>query len=286
VSRFDKSRATYIFALAISFFIFELFLFAKSFNADYNLYLRYLSRMQNSDPFWTSFWFSSELVGEVGLALRFFGSCFFLAFTYLLLKRRELVLSYLKRAVLLEGAYYLFNLPFILSLYLRPGTSLVNIEAGLSYTLQILFVTPAFFMLYSKLRKPALDKAEVSKWGAIAVIGFTFGLWIKHLLLNIYALPINLQSPVLTAGFLNSTFTIAVAGFILFFAFVPLIRKRQGTFSFKAVGTAFVLIGAYFTIYLIVSLFNQNYLNFLLLTELWAIAFVIPGIGLLIKSDS
>jgi hypothetical protein len=240
--------------------------------------------MQTSDPFWTSFWFASELIGQVGFILRFIGACFLIAFTLLLLIRRKFILSYLKRAVPLEGVYYLFILPFILSLFLRPSTSLVNILAGLSYTLQILLITPAFLILYIKLRKPTSAKNELFKWGAIAVVGFTFALWIKHFLLNLYALPVNFENPILIVGLLNSMLTIMLAGLILLVAFIPIIRKKSLEFNYKAVGVAFVLIGIYFVIYIIVSLFIQRYMDFLMLTELWAIAFIIPGIGYIIKN--
>jgi hypothetical protein len=277
--RSKKFKAPYIFALAVSFFVFVFFLFLRSFPAEYNIYLRYLERMQTSDPFWTSFWFGSELVGEVGLIFRFLGACFFLVFTWLLLTRHDFVISHLKRAVIFEGSYYIFMVPFILSLYLRPNTTLVYLEAGLSYTLQILFISPAFFMLYYKLRKTTVDKAELFRWGAIAVVGFTFGLWIKHFLLTLYALPISLDNTVLVLGFLNSTFTILVAGIILLVSFWPIIRKQSLNFNVRMVGVGFFLTGLYFIVYIAVSLFSQRYWDFLMLTELWALGFIILSVG-------
>jgi hypothetical protein len=172
--RLDLIRVRYIFAFVISFFIFELYLFLRSFPAEYNIYLRYQTRMQNSDPFWTSFWFGSEVTGEVGLILRFVGVCFLLAFSWILVRRGQAIYLYLKRAVLLEGIYYLFMIPFILSLYLRPNTTLINLEAALSYTLQIIFISPAFLMLYSTLKKTPIDKVQMFKWGAIRCCSF---LW-------------------------------------------------------------------------------------------------------------
>lgn len=283
MSKLVKSKAPYILAVAVVFFIFQLFLFGKSPFAEYNLYSRFIARLQTSDPFWTTFWFSSELVGEVGLALRFVGSCFFLAFGWVLFRKKEFKVSYLRKAVLLEGAYYLFNLPFIVSLFARPNTSLVNMEAALSYTLQIILVTPAFFILYTKLKKPTLDVAQLFKWGAIAIIGFTFALWAKHFLLNLYALPIDFTNPTLLLGFLNSALTLLVAGLILIVTFLPVIRSQKLSFNSKAVGAAFVLVGVYFVIYVLISLLNQRFMNFLVLTELWAIAMLILGAGVLRK---
>ena len=87
--RLDLFRFRYIFALVISFFVFELFLFLRSFPAEYNIFLRYQTRMQTSDPFWTSFWFGSELTGEVGLIFRFVGVCFLVAFCWMLVWRGQ-----------------------------------------------------------------------------------------------------------------------------------------------------------------------------------------------------
>jgi hypothetical protein len=284
MGNFSKLRAPYIFALAAAFFVFLLFMLIKSFPAEYNLYLRFLERVQTSDPFWTSLWFSSELTGEVGLVLRFAGACFFLACAWLLIKRRRLALSYLRKGLILEGAYYLFILPFIVSLFARPNTTTVNIEAGFSYTMQIVLITPVFFYLAHILRKSKLDGALALKWGAIAIIGFVLAMWMKHLLLNIYALPIDYSNPALLFGFVNSALTLLFAGLILVFAFLPIINCRKQSFNPRIVGTAFLLVGFYFIGYLLVALVNQSYFNYLFLTELWCVAFVILGAGYMLKA--
>jgi hypothetical protein len=281
--RLDLIRVRYIFAFVISFFIFELYLFLRSFPAEYNIYLRYQTRMQNSDPFWTSFWFGSEVTGEVGLILRFVGVCFLLAFSWILVRRGQAIYLYLKRAVLLEGIYYLFMIPFILSLYLRPNTTLINLEAALSYTLQIIFISPAFLMLYSTLKKTPIDKVQMFKWGAIAIIGYTFALWIKHFLLMLYALPINFANPILVVGSLNATLTILVAGLILTATFLPIMRKQRLSFNSRLAGIGFLLIGLHFVVYFAVSLMIQRYWDFMMLTELWALAFIILSFGYIFK---
>jgi hypothetical protein len=281
--RLDLIRVRYIFAFVISFFIFELYLFLRSFPAEYNIYLRYQTRMQNSDPFWTSFWFGSEVTGEVGLILRFVGVCFLFAFSWILVRRGQAIYLYLKRAVLLEGIYYLFMIPFILSLYLRPNTTLINLEAALSYTLQIIFISPAFLMLYSTFKKTPIDKVQMFKWGAIAIIGYTFALWIKHFLLMLYALPINFANPILVVGSLNATLTILVAGLILTATFLPIMRKQRLSFNSRLAGIGFLLIGLHFVVYFAVSLMIQRYWDFMMLTELWALAFIILSFGYIFK---
>jgi hypothetical protein len=279
LAKAELLKKRFIFAIALIFFIFILYLFLRSFPAEYNIYLRYLERMQTSDPFWTSFWFISELVGEVGLFFRFFGASIFLAFAWILLRRGKAILSYLKLAVLFEGIYYLFMIPFILSLYLRPNTTIVNLEAGLSYTLQIIFITPAFLILFSKLKKTSVSKSELFQWGAIAVIGFTFALWIKHFLLMVYALPFDLNNPITIFGGVNAAITILIAALILTKAFLPILTKQSLTFNPLLAGVGFLLIGIHFIFYIAISLLIQRYWDFMMLTELWALGFIILSIG-------
>ncbi len=278
-----RAEAKSILPVLASFFAFQLFLFLKSFPAEYNLYFRYVARLQISDPFWTSFWFSSELIGEMGLILRFAGACFALFFILVLARKGKAVLSNLSKAIVLEGIYYLFNLPFIISLFARPNTSIINIEAGLSYALQIVFVAPAFLALYFTIRNRNSTRLDLHKWGAIALIGFTFGLWVKHFLLNLYALPIDFADPALLIGLINSAFTMLFAGLILTIALLPIIRKESGEFSSRLVGVSLLLVGTYVLIYLLISLVNRIYLNFLTLTDVWAIAYLVAGIGLIRK---
>ncbi len=274
-------RFKLVFSVVLVFFVWQLYFFVKSFPAEYDIYLNFSRLVQVRAPFWTSFWFASELVGEVGLFVRFAGACFVLAFAWPLVKKGQIVFSCLRRAVLFEGAYYLFILPFIVSLFARPYTSIVNLEAGFSYTLQIVLVSPVFFIFYLKMRKPSVDKTEVYKWGAVSIVAFTFALWVKHFFLNLYALPVNLADPILLTGLLNSTLTLLIGGLILSVAFLPIIRRKQLSFDSRFAGVGFLLIGMYFVVYLAISLLNQEYMGALGLTELWGIAFLIMGAGFL-----
>ncbi|PVX25244.1 MAG: hypothetical protein CW691_05170 [Candidatus Bathyarchaeum sp.] len=280
-----KSKSMLLLAVFVAFFVFQLFLFAKSFPAEYNLYLRYVERLETTDPFWTNFWFSSELIGEVGLAIRFVGSSLALAFGYVLVRKKQTNLSLLRKAVLCEGIYYVSNVPFIISLFARPNTSLVNIEAGLSYLLQMLFVSVPFFFLYFELKKKPQNNSKAYKWATVAIVGFALGLWIKHFFMNLYALPINLADSLLFTGFLNSTLTPLLGTTFLTIALLPIIKEKSLNYNSRLCGVGFLFIGLYFVIYLLISLVNQSYANFLVLTELWAISFIVPGVGFAIKNN-
>lgn len=98
--------------------------------------------------------------------------------------------------------------------------------------------------------------------------------------MNLYAIQVNMLDPIMFLGFLNSSLTILVAGIFLLYALLPVIRRSQNEFNARILGVAFVLIAVYFMIFIIVSLLNPSYLMFLGLTDLWALAFIVPGLGL------
>ena len=288
LSELVKSKTPYFFVVAAAFFAYQFYLLVNSFSAVNRIYEGVFD-VSSTPSFWSVTWFSSEFIGEIGLVVRFLGACFLVAFLLVLLVKRKFVLSFLRKAILLEGAYYLFILPFIVYMLIRPYEStaaqLVSAEAALSYVLQILLISPAFLVLYRKLRKPELDAAEVRKWGAIGVVGFTFALWVKHFLLNLYALPISLADGVLLVGFLNSALTMSFRRDSLARSVPALHQRESDRFNSTLAGLGLILIGVYFLVYTAVALLNQSYLNFLELTEIWAISMPIAGLGLIQKQD-
>lgn len=236
------------------------------------------------------FHLASELIGEVGVILRFIGACFFLAFTYTLIKKKLVSWPLLKKAVLLEGIYYLFNIPFITYLIVRAQTSvdassaaiLTYYGAAASYAAQLLFVTPIFLMFYTKLRSESVDGSEIAKWSALAVTGFIFGLWIKHFMLAVYAIGIDFSSLSYVVGSLNSALTLLIAGIVLIAVFVPLYKKTSTNYNTKVLGVGFFAAGLYAAIYLAVALVNEQYMNWLSLIDWWTIIFIVLGLGFII----
>ncbi len=280
-----KTKAPYILAVTTTFFFFQLFLLINSFPAEY----RILTYPENR-TFWVLVWQSSELIGEVGLILRFTGACFFVAFAAFFLKKREISVSILRKAVLLEGIYYLFNIPFIVYLFTRPpspsAAQTVYYETAISYTVQAILVSSTFLLLYFKTDHPNVEYNQLVKWSAIGSVAFVFALWVKHFLFNLYALPISLENPILVLGLLNSTFTMLIASLILLFSFLPIIRGKTRNINFRAAGISLVLVTIYFIIYISIALEISTYMNFLMLTEYWTIALGILGITLLVKRES
>lgn len=286
MSKLPRPKAPFILAVVSAFFVFLLNIFLNSFSADYRIIIRDTASYYSSGSLMPLFHLGSELTGEVGVILRFAGACILMAFAVMLLLKKTVSWTLLRKAVLLEGIYYLFNIPFIIYLFVRTNTSIAAYGAAISYSAQILFVTPIFLMLYFKLRNKNFEVFEVAKWGALAVTGFIFALWAKHFLLAIYALPLNFSKLIFIIGFLNSALTLLIAGIIMIVVLMPLYKKKSTSFNTKAFGAALILAGLYATIFALIALFNIEYMRWISLIDWWTIIFVVLGIGFLILNKS
>jgi hypothetical protein len=285
MSEFAKHKLA-IFVVAVTFFIFMLIMLINSFPADYRIANSDIERFLSTGSLMPLFHLASELVGEVGVILRFIGACFFLVFAYTLIKEKTVSWLRLKKAVLLEGSYYLFNTLFIINLIVRALTSidlssatiLTYYGAATSYAAQTVFVTPIFLLFYHKLRSDHVDGSEIAKWTALAITGFIFGLWIKHFMLAIYAIGIAFSDVSYVVGSLNSAFSLLIAGILLIVVFMPFYRKTSTNYYTKRFGAAFISAGLYTTIYLAVAIVNEQYMNWLSLIDWWTAAFIFLGL--------
>lgn len=274
-----QRRAPYILAVAVALLIYETYLLQKSFQALYDIYLNIT---QNAGPNGVSaqgyMWFTSETFGEVGLILRFAGALFFVAFAVMLWKKKP-ALSYLKRGVLLEAIQYLFLIPFISQWVIFSGMAATL--TIISFSLQILLITPTLLVLYLRLKRPPASLAPAYKAAVVAAIAFMFAMWIKHFFFSLYALPRDFNSSVLTVGFVNSAVTLLISTLLLTVALLPYIRGKSTTLNFKAIGAGLIVASVYFFVYLAVATVNSGYQSFVLLTEIWMISFLIAGAGFL-----
>jgi hypothetical protein len=277
-----KAKAPFIFVVAAAFFIYQLLLLANSFGADYRLVQRLLGPALNGDLNSLT-WLSSELIGEVGVILRFAGACIFIAFTAMLLFKKVFSASLLRKSVLLEGIYYLFNLPFIIRLLSSSSSSFTNLGAGLSYAGQLLLVTPIFLTLYFFLRKPDFEPKQAARCVALAIIGFTFALWVKHFALALYALPaFRLGETVLMVGFVNSAVTLLAAGLFVIAAFWSVIKKT-GSYKPNLLGAGLICIGVYAAVFLIICALSPAYSVWVSLVDWWLIIMPVLAAGVLLK---
>lgn len=277
-----KLAAPYLTVVAVSFFIYQAYVLQNSFSAIYNIALSAISRWESSGSPWSLVGLFAESSGEVGLFLRFVGSCFFLLTAWFLMRKRELRLPHVRKVVLLEAVYFLFYILFIIYYTIRPGFSLGVREAGVSYALQTALVSPAFIMLYLKLKGDSSlkEKSLVVKWFAISVCLYIFALWVKHLMFAVYAVGLDFSDPLLALGSVNSIVTLLVAAVVSVGIFLPVIRGKQIGFRLRALGAVLICVGVYFLIFILLSLINANYLKWVNLTEWWATALIVVGLGL------
>jgi hypothetical protein len=279
-----------IFIVAVSFFVFMLIILLNSFPADYRIANNDIGSFLSTGSVLPLFHLASELIGEVGVILRFIGACFFLSFTYALFNKKTLYWSHLKKAILLEGSYYLFNTLFIIYLFVRALTSpdassatiLSYYGAAISYTAQIIFVTPIFLLFYHKIGNSGVDKSGIKKWSALAITGFVFALWIKHFMLAIYAIGIGFSSIIYVIGSLNSVFTLLIAGILLIVVFMPLYKKTSINYNPKGLGVAIIIAGLYTTIYFAVAFVSEQYMNWISLIDWWTITLIVLGFSFFI----
>ena len=163
----------------------------------------------------------------------------------------------------------------------NPGHSVAGIEAGISYALQIGLVTPSLLMLYLKLKKqePDGEKNQIAKWFAIAFCCYVSSLWVKHFIFAIYSVGFNFTELVLALGSFNSVATLLTAAVASLVVFLPVIREKRTSLNLKAVGGILICIGTYFIIFILISMVNANYSNWVDLTEWWATALPILGLS-------
>jgi hypothetical protein len=280
--------ATYILLTSLVFIVYQIYLLQNSFSALYNIALTATSRWQTTGSVWNLVWLASESSGEVGLLLRFVGACLFIAVAWLLFREQRFSMPVVRRAVFLEAMYFLMYIPFVVYLLMRPSSSWVGAEAGLSYAVQMLLVSTSLFTLHRKMAGFELgDKfANVTRWFAIAFCSYLLALWVKGFLFAFYAVGIDFSKPVLIVAFFNSMVTLLAASLGALALLLPVIRGKRVDFSWRWLGVVLVCAGAYFVIFDLISLVNANYLNWVSLTEWWAASFVILGLFLIFRGKT
>jgi hypothetical protein len=277
-----KAKASFILTIATAFFVYQLILFLRSFEAVYHVTQNLVVAIANGGSSGSLFWLVSELTGEVGVIIRFVGACIFLVFATVLMFKKKISVPLLRKSVLLEGIYYLFNLPFIIFLLTSPISN-ATLGAALSYAGQMILVTPIFLKLYVTLRNPRFEPLQVARWLALAIVGFTFALWLKHFALALYALPFSVKDVALMVGFVNSAVTLLTAGVLVVVAFMPLIKRQSLRFKGKWLGAGLILMGVYVAVFLLISAVEPAYWTWINLVDWWIIALPVLGVSLLIE---
>ena len=111
--------------------------------------------------------------------------------------------------------------------------------------------------------------------------------WVRHGLLWVYAIwPLETQHWSLfgTVGFVNSLLTLLVAAFLCTFLYLAFRQKKK--LSIWLVGTVMTLVGVYFVIYDLVSVWDPIYRAYLPLTDFWMITLLVLGLAVLVDLRS
>ena len=280
--------AAAILVVTVGFMAYQVYLTLNSFSALYNIALSTTERWQRTGSFWPLFQLTSESFGEVGLLLRLVGACLLVAVVWLLVKKQRVSVPILRKVVLLEAAYFLFYIPFVVYLLSRPSNAATGLEAGLSYALQIVLVSPSLYMFYHELKKSeqGSDGTGIVKWFAIAFCLYVFALWVKHFIFAIYAVGIDFSEPIAIAGSVNSILTLLFAAAGALLVFLPIIREKRLSFSWRGLGIVMFLAGVYFIVFDLISLVNSDYARWVGLTEWWAASLLGLGVVFTVRAKS
>jgi hypothetical protein len=228
-----------------------------------------------------------ELSGFVGSYLSLISAVFALNCVWLFWKNDPRYLGKLSHAFLFESLYFLLLFPSAMNHLVGSTIStsaFLNFYTGLSFLLQAALIFPTLFVLSRKLKTPQ-NVPSILKWVCISIPLYVLGLWVKNGLMWLYAIsPAETQqlSTIGTVGFVNSWLTLLVAAVVCAFVCLTFIQKKKLNIQLAGAGT--VLVGGYFLIYDLVSVWNPIYLAFLPLTDFWMITLLIFGVAVLIDA--
>jgi hypothetical protein len=230
-----------------------------------------------------------ELSGSVGSYMRLLGAIFALHSAILLLKKDSKYLGRLRLTILFESLYFLLLFPSAINHLVGSvisSSAFLNFYTGVSCMLQAVLIFPSLFMLSHKLKNPQ-NIFSLLKWANVAAPLYVLGFWVRHGLLWVYAIwPLETQqwSIFEKVGFVNSLLTLLVAAFVC--TGICLAFRKKEKLNIWLAGTAITLIGAYFAVYDLVSVWDPIYRAYLPLTDFWMITLLVLGVAVLVDSRS
>jgi hypothetical protein len=230
-----------------------------------------------------------EVAGSVGSYLRLVGAIFALNCALLFFKKDPKYLEKLAKVFLFESLYFLLLFPAAINHLVGSvisSSEFLNFYTGVSCLLQTVLLFPALFILSRKL-KNTQDLASTLKVAGVIAPLYVVGFWVRHGLLWVYAiLPLETQRWSLfgTVGFANSLLTLLAAAVVCTIVCFTYRRKRKLYIFFA--GTAITLVGFYFAIYDLVSVWDPIYRAYLPLTDFWMITLLVVGVVVQVDSRS
>jgi hypothetical protein len=226
-----------------------------------------------------------EVAASAGSYLRLIGGIFAFNCAFLFFKKDPKYLVNLGRALLFESLYFLLLIPAGVNHVVGStisSSAFLNIYTGISFLIQAVLIFPSLFLLSRKLGKPR-DFPSITKWALMVAPLYVLGFWVKHGLMWIYAISPagNPQTGLVEAvGLANSLFTLLVATIVTAGASSSFRQNKSA--NKRLIGSALILIGVYFAVYTLVSVWVPVYWAFLPLTEFWMITVLILGAAVLL----
>lgn len=266
-------------------------------------------------PWWTTIFYSSELIGGVGGLLRSAAGFFALYSAWLFWRKKEAALPLIRgkvgTALVLEAGYYLSLIPTVVlgfvftaingNVWYFDTTPVAEVffVAGVACLAEVLVIPAVLFALRSKIIHGS-ESQDIVKWSFIAGISYLFVVfwfdatmqWVG--MITTFGASLLLD-PINLAGFLIAVlglFLIAMLGLI---STLPTIKKLPGKLSLKRIGAVMVAFGSYFVsgilVYVLAGGFAARpYAWYEIIVphnaNLWCVVFLFAGLPLLIHGKS
>ena len=271
--------------VAFSFLAYSIYWAAYSVFWIYNLTFNiatFLQEMNISTLQYGAIIFQ-EYGASIGYFLALIAAVLAVQCTIMFIKNDKKHLDTFGKALFFEAVFFLLLIPSSIHHLLGVALSWNNVDVyvGLSFLLQTLLIAPPLLMLSHKLRKQQ-NHASIQKWLTIAAPATVWGYWVKYLFLWLDTFsPLGPEQASLASvtGAANSCLTLLIAGIITSATCLVLHRKRK--VNTKLAGAALILLGSYFIIYDLVSIWVHVYSSFLYLTDFWMTVLPILGIAVL-----
>ena len=231
-----------------------------------------------------NFWADYVLSGLIGNSLRIAAVILALSSVYLVWRQQKPFSSISQKvalAILFEGIYYLAILPITITAILK-GTAPVLMSA---YIIQIPLVSLFLTLLSHKVwHYDKLTQANMLKWICISSLAYLIGIWFNNIFRWFDMAASAGLSFILTGttsiGFLSSLITLSLSLILAVAGSYFLLDKKNETFGVRLFGSALVMLGLHFVIFIFYSALN-NSLNFVWLTEIWPVTLLGLGMGML-----
>jgi len=180
-------------------------------------------------------------------------------------------------ALFLEGVYYITFIPTAIFLIVQ-----VSALQGVLYGLFTLMMAPLLTILSLKVRaRQGAISGSVLRWAGAAGLGYIIALWVTTVA-NWVDAGLTFGISFIASGttyvsLLNSVITLSLALVFALLGLIPIINKGKSNMSAKRwCGLSLIMLGAYFTIYVLSAVLTNN-LNAALLGDIWLISSL--GIG-------